>query len=372
MFTTKLLSRLKRTDTAISSKCPKVSLILPVYNGSKFLVETLRSINSQDYPNLEIVICDDASSDDSLAKIYEFQKSLTHDLTLIKHPSNTGVSDALASCLMHADPLSKYLIFFAQDDLIPRDYVSRIVSTGQRTQAVVVQTRAFTIDEMGNPLKIQIVPPFLNFFGKMKTFFLLKQNYVVGTGALVRFDAYKIGMAKREVRYSQDWGQWVQLSMRGKISNCLTTNAIYRIHSKSLSRSANLNVQRFEASRMINAILNQFETREFLMSLNSIQKFLGLWMFGLNIFKQENGKSDSEIREVSVEAGALEPYFHGVTKSSPVTGKKKSGSSSLRCGPIQVVFANVISMLNVQIRLIGGTLVNDRSNDLVKTIGENR
>ena len=54
---------------------PLVSVAMATYNGAPYLKEQLSSILGQTYPNLEIVITDDASSDETLAILRDFEKS---------------------------------------------------------------------------------------------------------------------------------------------------------------------------------------------------------------------------------------------------------------------------------------------------------
>ena len=73
---------------------PKVSIIIPTYNRSTFIVETIQSIINQTYTNLEIIVVDDFSSDNTIEVICENFGLLTN-LTLIKNASNQGESAAI-------------------------------------------------------------------------------------------------------------------------------------------------------------------------------------------------------------------------------------------------------------------------------------
>jgi glycosyltransferase involved in cell wall biosynthesis len=58
---------------------PKVSVIMPTYNGSKFLQEAIFSVLQQDYKNIEVLICDDASNDNTRDIIEEIKEYHDHD-----------------------------------------------------------------------------------------------------------------------------------------------------------------------------------------------------------------------------------------------------------------------------------------------------
>ena len=67
----------------------KVSVIIPVYNNAKYIKECIDSVISQTYKNLEIIIVDDHSADDSLAIISSFSDKR---IRVITHKKNKGAA----------------------------------------------------------------------------------------------------------------------------------------------------------------------------------------------------------------------------------------------------------------------------------------
>jgi alpha-1,6-rhamnosyltransferase len=78
---------------------PLVSIVAPCYNGEKYLEEAIHSFFAQDYPNVEVIVVDDGSTDDSLALLRQLQ--LTYDFQLYCQ-ENQGVSAALNHGLKYA------------------------------------------------------------------------------------------------------------------------------------------------------------------------------------------------------------------------------------------------------------------------------
>lgn len=100
-----------------------VSVIIPVYNGEETLRFCLESVLAQDYPGLEIIVVDDASSDAS-ATLAETLIAGDERATLVAHPTNQG----LAATLNHGVNASKgdLLLFLQQDcELQGQDWLSR-------------------------------------------------------------------------------------------------------------------------------------------------------------------------------------------------------------------------------------------------------
>lgn len=69
----------------------KASIIIPVYNGETFIIETLETCNKQNYKNLEIIIIDDFSTDNSCNLVKEYIK----DKNKFKFFKNTKVRHVL-------------------------------------------------------------------------------------------------------------------------------------------------------------------------------------------------------------------------------------------------------------------------------------
>ena len=70
---------------------PKITVVIPNYNGGKTIGRTLNSLISQDYPNLEIIVVDGESSDDSVKVIKQYEKHIYYWVS----ESDAGQSDAI-------------------------------------------------------------------------------------------------------------------------------------------------------------------------------------------------------------------------------------------------------------------------------------
>ena len=69
---------------------PRVSVIVPCYNHAAFVRETIESIRAQTYPDVELIVVDDASPDDSAAVIEAARAE--RDFVFLRNPRNLGVN----------------------------------------------------------------------------------------------------------------------------------------------------------------------------------------------------------------------------------------------------------------------------------------
>ena len=101
-----------------------VSICIPTYNGNKFISEALDSALCQTYGNLEIIISDDASNDNTLAIIDSFKHKIDIPLKIFNHkPSGIGAN--WNNCVKRAK--GKYIKFLFQDDILMPTCIEEMV-----------------------------------------------------------------------------------------------------------------------------------------------------------------------------------------------------------------------------------------------------
>jgi len=106
------------------TKNPKISAIIPIYNGGKYLHYSLRSIQNQKMKDLEIIILDDCSTDNSLTIIEKYMKE-DERIRLIKNTENRKILYSKSFSVLNSK--GKYIILLDQDDIFIRDDVFDIL-----------------------------------------------------------------------------------------------------------------------------------------------------------------------------------------------------------------------------------------------------
>lgn len=113
-------------------KQPLVSIVITNYNYGKFVAEAIDSALKQSYPNIEIIVIDDASTDNSLEIIQKFKDKIS----VIEHSKNLGIVKTRNQAIKTVS--GDYLLFLDSDDTIPKDYISSLVRVAQAEGADVV------------------------------------------------------------------------------------------------------------------------------------------------------------------------------------------------------------------------------------------
>lgn len=114
---------------------PLVSIIIPVYKGERYIVKCLESITRQSYPNIEILIIDDESPDNSIKLIKEYAQK-TEIPILIVSQKNKGQGAARNTGIDNAS--GEYLMFVDQDDTLEPKIVSKLLIRSVKSGADIV------------------------------------------------------------------------------------------------------------------------------------------------------------------------------------------------------------------------------------------
>lgn len=119
-----------------------VSVIMPVYNAEKYLEATLSCILSQSYSNLEVILVNDASKDNSYQICQRYARQ-DERIILINHEKNCGQSVSRNDALNVAK--GDYICFVDSDDLIEKDAIEKILSEAQRRDVDILGFNAKVI-----------------------------------------------------------------------------------------------------------------------------------------------------------------------------------------------------------------------------------
>ena len=223
-------------------KYPLVSIICLCYNHERFLAEALNSVLAQTYPNLEIIIADDASTDNSLAIIKYYCKRYPQ-IKFIQGIENKGNCRAFNQAF--ALSTGEYIVDFATDDvLLPERIADQMACFAQLDSTYgVVYTDALLIDEHSNPIRhlYKVLPD-----GKLKPEpvsgwvyeDLVKRFFVSAPTMLIRRTVLeKLGGYNEALAY-EDYDFWVRSGRHYQyyfLNKVLTKR---RIHPHQLSARA--------------------------------------------------------------------------------------------------------------------------------------
>lgn len=189
---------------------PKVSVIMGIYNVGDTLNEALESLIQQTYQDFELIMCDDGSSDDTIAVADAYVTRYPDKVILLKNPKNMGLNYTLNKCLEHAS--GEYIARMDGDDLChPTRFEKQVAFLDNHLEFAIVSTAMTHFDENGTYRisRLKEYPEKLDF---------VKGNPFCHAPVMIRAEAYRaVGgytVDKRMLRV-EDVNLWFKLYAAG-------------------------------------------------------------------------------------------------------------------------------------------------------------
>ncbi len=249
------------------NKTPLISVIVPIYNGEKFLNLTIQSVIDQTYTNWELILVDDGSTDNTFSIINNFEQSdkRIKKITLSTssggpaHPRNLGLDLAKG----------EFIAFLDADDLWVPQKLALQINFLQNTKADMVHCGSNIINSTGD--KIGIIKSFKKhslfklFLGNSIAFMI--NNPIILSSSLVGSSVISKFREDKDLQAVEDWFFWIELHLSRKNIQILNKDLMsYRKHDESISNI--LNETQFLRSFKIYTVL-------------LLERKIGLWKFWL-------------------------------------------------------------------------------------------
>jgi len=205
---------------------PQVSVVTPSYNQEQFVEETIRSVLLQGYPNLEYIIIDGGSIDESVEIIRKYADWLAY---WVSEPDR-GQTDALNKGFARAH--GEIVAWLNSDDTYEPGTLRRVAQEFGEDQArVVIYGNCNFVDENGSFLDITRTPhvTYNSLIRYWRRNALLAQPAVFFRRKVLE----KVGPLNCDLRFVMDYDLWLRIAREHKFHRIEHTLANYRLHSES-------------------------------------------------------------------------------------------------------------------------------------------
>jgi glycosyltransferase involved in cell wall biosynthesis len=229
-------------DTANSPAL--VTVVVGAFNHERYVVECLDSIVRGTYPNLELVIVDDASVDATKQIVRDWIRDHPQfRTTFLDHTKNLGLSASLNEAIGHAG--GEYFCLIAADDvMLPNGVTDRVECLLRQPDKLAVFGDTQVIDETGKLLYESVIEGYFWDHGMRKDALevdaLMPYNIVFhwavpGPAFMCRMSTFAtIGLYDEEC-IAEDYDVYLRLAARGKLGFCNAYVAQYRKHTGSMT-----------------------------------------------------------------------------------------------------------------------------------------
>lgn len=228
---------------------PIVTVGVANYNNSKYIIETLESIRNQSYENIELIIVDDCSNDDSISKIEDWIKIHKIVAIFLKHTKNKGLSKTCNALLNSSN--GKYIALIG-DDIMEADRIETQVHYLEKHKELSL---CFSDMSMINGEGKEINSSFLNFNGEsslsINSFLsystldqlaiMMTKNFFPTPSFLYNTSVLKKLGGWDEELYIEDWDMFLRLINSGYKFGFIADSKLvkYRFLPKSAARTPN-------------------------------------------------------------------------------------------------------------------------------------
>ncbi|MBN1585109.1 glycosyltransferase [Candidatus Uhrbacteria bacterium] len=201
-----------------SAATPSIDVIIPVYNGGRFVGDAINSVVEQIYPANRIIVVNDGSTDNTEAAVLEIREKSKIEIVYVKK-DNGGPNSARNSGLELAK--SGFVAFLDADDCwYPNKLERQIAKFGEGDGRLgVVYCGYSLIDGDGKPFfGIPIIEIDETMRGQVFRK-LLRKNMIIGSasGVLVRRSCFEtVGRFDESLRVGEDWDMWLRLAKEFK------------------------------------------------------------------------------------------------------------------------------------------------------------
>ena len=230
----------------MATHVPRVSVCVPSYNHSRFLAQTLDSILSQTYLDLEIIIVDDGSTDNSFEIAQRYQSEHPSKIRLYTHANNQNLGTSETVNAAFAKVRGEYWMGLPSDDLLHPNKIERQVQfLDQHKDIGWVYSYANYIDDTGELLQGLFGEDISRDAAPVEA--MIRGNRVPGMTALMRRSiSEKVGLHDASLVYS-DWHYWVRMTAAAKVGFINEPLVYYRVHGSntSIGVDRDINLARF-------------------------------------------------------------------------------------------------------------------------------
>jgi len=207
---------------------PLVSVIIPTYNKSQYLREAIKSVLNQTYKNIEVIVVDDGSTDNTKEIVESFNDSrIIYIFQENKGPAiarNTGIKKAQG----------RYIAFLDSDDLWLKEKLEKQIDFMEKNSEIgLLGTGCYEMTDKGKIIGKKIFPTKNKILQKD----LIKYNPFIQSSIITKREVFdKVGLWYDEkFRESEDYELWLRIAGNYKIGNLAELLVMKRYYRDGLS-----------------------------------------------------------------------------------------------------------------------------------------
>lgn len=209
---------------------PRISVLMPVFNGERYLREAVDSILSQTLADFEFIIINDGSTDRSAEILSAYADPR---LKIIHNHSNIGVSLSLNKGLDSA--LGEYVARMDSDDIsLPERFARQVAFMDSHPEIAVCGTWVKVIDATGRIVRCRPTPT-----GEDLELNYWRHNPLIHPSVMIRVSQLGELRYDGHILYAQDFDLWFRIKSKYNLRNIPEYLLLYRMHKENITKAKN-------------------------------------------------------------------------------------------------------------------------------------
>lgn len=206
----------------MSSRAPVVSIVIPAYNLARYLEEAIKSVLNQDYPDVELIVLDDGSTDDTRRILEKYRGRIYAE----SQPNMGQVNTLNKGWRMSKGDI---LGFISADDTLLPGAVSKAVACLAANPDAILTYCDFNLIDANSRIVRRVTTPEFSYDDM-----LIKVICPPGPGAFFRRSAFEAtGLWDNSLKIMLDYDYWLRLGLKGRFVRIPEMLAQYRVHETS-------------------------------------------------------------------------------------------------------------------------------------------
>ena len=217
---------------------PKVSVVMSVCDGERYLYDSLKSICNQTLDDFELIVVDDGSTDGTWQILSEYAARDSR-VSLIRNEKNAGLTKSLNKAL--ALVRGQYIARHDADDLaLPSRFEKQVRFLDEHSEVGLIGALSYVVDEHDRVVDIYRVPS----TDVEIRWRMLFSNPFIHCTIMFRSSLVKqVGSYDEKIRYAQDYDYWARIAEVCQVFNIARPLASWRLNTGSISQTRGLSQQ---------------------------------------------------------------------------------------------------------------------------------
>jgi len=235
------------------TKYPLISIVIPTYNRAAYLRQAIDSALGQDYPNFEVIVVDDGSTDETPQICSEYGDKIRYI-----RKKNGGTASALNCGIRNMK--GEWFKWLSSDDVLEPHALSSLLRCANITKSKVVYSSYKVIDQNN-----KVISSWTEIKRSHEEFLSVLIKYHIGNGSsiLIHKSCFiEVGLFDEKLRVAEDYDWWLRAAALHNIrfSACQAFTLNYRVHVQALTYSYKPQHPRYNYF-MRNRLLRQLKSK---------------------------------------------------------------------------------------------------------------